>query len=229
MSEPIIALDFPSLAEVEQFLSLFQNKPLHVKVGMQLFYKEGPKIIEKLKAGGHWVFLDLKLHDIPNTVKAAMKSLASLEVDMVNVHASGGVKMMEAALEGLKTGNARPLCIAVTQLTSTSEAMLKTELLIQEKLEQTVLHYARLAKQAGLDGVVCSALEVPLIKKEMPNFLTVTPGIRLAGDDAHDQTRIVTPQKAKQLGSDYIVVGRSITKSEHPLAAYERVVAEWKN
>lgn len=229
MSKPIIALDFPSLQEVEQFLSLFQNERLHVKVGMQLFYKEGPKIIEKLKADGHWVFLDLKLHDIPNTVKAAMKSLSSLEVDMVNVHASGGVKMMEAALEGLKSGNARPLCIAVTQLTSTSEAMLKTELLIQEKLEQTVLHYAGLAKQAGLDGVVCSALEVPLLKESIPNFITVTPGIRLAGDDAHDQTRIVTPRKAKQLGSDYIVVGRSITKSEHPLAAYERVVAEWKN
>lgn len=229
MKAPIIALDFPTQAAVKQFLSQFQNKKLHVKVGMQLFYKEGPQIIEKLKAAGHWVFLDLKLHDIPNTVKEAMKSLASLDVDMVNVHAAGGVKMMEAALEGLQSGNSRPLCIAVTQLTSTSEAMLKNELLIQEKMEQTVLHYAKLAKQAGLDGVVCSALEVPLLKQEIPDFVTVTPGIRLAGDDAGDQTRIVTPAKAKQFGSDYIVVGRSITKSDNPLDAYERVVAEWSN
>lgn len=233
MNAPIIALDFPSMEEVSTFLSQFHNETLHVKVGMQLFYKEGPSIIEKLKEAGHWIFLDLKLHDIPNTVKEAMRSLSSLGVDMVNVHAAGGTNMMEAAIEGLELGltggRARPLCIGVTQLTSTSEQMLKSELLIHEGMEQTVLHYAKRAKQSGLDGIVCSALEVPTMKQELKNFITVTPGIRLLGDRVDDQTRIVTPAKARQLGSDFIVVGRSITTSDNPLAAYERVVAEWQN
>lgn len=233
MNKPIIALDFPTKVAVEQFLSRFEGKSLNLKVGMQLFYKEGPSMIDMLKAAGHWVFLDLKLHDIPNTVKEAMRNLASLQVDMVNVHAAGGTAMMEAALEGLELGltrgQKRPLCIAVTQLTSTSEQMLKNELLIHEGMEQTVSHYAKLAKQSGLDGIVCSALEVPTMKQAMEGFITVTPGIRLIGDRADDQTRIVTPTKAKQLGSDFIVVGRSITRSNNPLAAYERVVAEWQN
>lgn len=232
MNAPIIALDLPSMRSVETFLTRFGKQKLALKVGMQLFYKEGPPIIEKLKSAGHWIFLDLKLHDIPNTVKEAMKSLASLEVDMVNVHAAGGKRMMEAALEGLESGLpggvTRPLCIAVTQLTSTSENMLKEELLIHEGIEQTVLHYAKLTSEAGLDGIVCSSLETPFIKENIQNFITVTPGIRLAGDARDDQTRIVTPMKAKELGSDYIVIGRSVTKSKNPLEAYERVDAEWK-
>lgn len=232
MNEPIIALDFPTKSAVREFLEPFSERKIYVKVGMQLFYKEGPSIIEELKARGHWVFLDLKLHDIPNTVKEAMKSLASLHVDMVNVHAAGGMTMMGAAIEGLEagsTGRTRPLCIAVTQLTSTSEKMLNEELLISQGMEQTVVHYAELAKQSGLDGVVCSALEVPFIKQTIHDFVTVTPGIRLLGDSSDDQTRIVTPTKAKQLGSDFIVIGRSVTKSEEPLVAYERVVTEWQN
>lgn len=232
MNKPIIALDFPTKVAVEQFLSRFEGKSLNLKVGMQLFYKEGPSMIDMLKAAGHWVFLDLKLHDIPNTVKEAMRNLASLQVDMVNVHASGGTAMMEAALEGLELGltrgQKRPLCIAVTQLTSTSEQMLKRELLIHKGMEKTVLHYATLVKQSGLDGVVCSALEVPTLKRELDDVVTVTPGIRLSGDDKGDQSRTVTPEKAKQLGSDYIVVGRSITASNNPLAAYERVISEWQ-
>ncbi len=232
MNEPIIALDFPSRLEAERFLSQFQGKSLSVKVGMQLFYKEGPAFIKSLKAEGHWLFLDLKLHDIPNTVREAMKSLASLQVDMVNVHAAGGKKMMQAAVEGLESampgGQKRPLCIAVTQLTSTSDDMLKNELLVSKGMEKTVLHYAALAKQAGLDGVVCSALEAPVLKAHLKDVLTITPGIRLTGDKADDQVRVVTPAQAKRLGSDYIVVGRSITKSENPLKAYERVAAEWQ-
>ncbi len=232
MNAPIIALDLPSMRSVETFLTRFGKQKLALKVGMQLFYKEGPPIIEKLKLAGHWIFLDLKLHDIPNTVKEAMKSLAALEVDMVNVHAAGGKRMMEAALEGLEAGLARgmtrPLCIAVTQLTSTSENMLKEELLIDEGIEQTVLHYAKLTNESGLDGIVCSSLETPFIKENIHDFITVTPGIRLTGDERDDQTRIVTPEKAKQLGSDYIVVGRSVTKSKNPLEAYERVELEWK-
>lgn len=233
MNQPIIALDFPSMNAANQFLSQFNGKKLYVKVGMQLFYKEGPDMIKKLKEAGHWIFLDLKLHDIPNTVKEAMKSLATLNVDMVNVHAAGGKKMMEAAIEGLEAGTAagrrRPLCIAVTQLTSTSEQMLKEELLINNQMQETVLHYAKLTKQSGLDGIVSSALEVPVVKENINDFITVTPGIRLAGDKADDQTRIVTPEKARKLGSDFIVVGRSVTKNDNPLEAYERVVNEWNN
>ncbi|PWA13439.1 orotidine-5'-phosphate decarboxylase [Pueribacillus theae] len=233
MNQPIIALDFPSMDSTDQFLSQFDREKLYVKVGMQLFYKEGPNLIKKLKEAGHWIFLDLKLHDIPNTVKEAMKSLATLHIDMVNVHAAGGKKMMEAAMEGLEAGTAagrhRPLCIAVTQLTSTSEKMLKEELLINSHMEEAVLHYAKLTKEAGLDGIVSSALEVPLVKEKITDFITVTPGIRLPGDKADDQTRIVTPEKARKLGSDFIVVGRSVTKSGNPLEAYERVVYEWNN
>lgn len=231
MNQPIIALDLPNKGAVDDFLTPFQSKRLSVKVGMQLFYKEGPDIIQGLKQAGHWVFLDLKLHDIPNTVKSAMKSLASLDLDMVNVHAAGGTQMMESALEGLEagtaTGSKRPLCIAVTQLTSTSAKTLKEELLIGKQMEDTVLHYANLTKTAGLDGIVCSAREVPTIKQSIDQFITVTPGIRMAGDDANDQTRIVTPKRANVLGSDYIVVGRSVTSKQDPLEAYERVLNEW--
>ncbi|MBO9130234.1 orotidine-5'-phosphate decarboxylase [Bacillus sp. 165] len=229
----IVALDFPSKKEVEQFLASFNGKSLFVKVGMELFYKEGPSIITYLKEQGHSIFLDLKLHDIPNTVKSAMRSLASLEVDMVNVHAAGGTKMMQAALEGLEEGTAagkkRPLCIAVTQLTSTSEEVMQQELWINKPLEETVLHYAKLAQESGLDGVVCSTLEVPSIRKICgDHFFTVTPGIRLASDAVNDQVRVATPATARENGCSYIVVGRSITKAENPLAAYEMISKQWE-
>lgn len=231
MTKPIIALDFPTLAEVDHFLQTFAGEILYVKVGMELYYSAGPRVIEQIKAAGHHIFLDLKLHDIPNTVKRAMKALARLEVDMVNVHASGGLKMMEAALEGLEAGTTagkkRPLCIAVTQLTSTSARSLRTELLIEEQMETAVLHFAKLAYEARLDGIVSSALEVPLVKETLPQMLTVTPGIRMEGDTLDDQVRIVTPERAKELGSDFIVVGRSITNSEQPFEAYKKVMEAW--
>lgn len=233
MKQPvIIALDFPNQAGVEDFLSSF-NQELYVKVGMELFYKEGPGIISYLKEKGHHIFLDLKLHDIPNTVKSAMKNLASLNVDLVNVHAAGGRAMMEAALEGLDQGTApgakRPQCIAVTQLTSTSEAMMQEQLLIPNSLQETVVHYARQAKLSGLDGVVCSTLEAAAIREECGDaFLKVTPGIRLQGDAADDQVRIATPSLAKEMGSTAIVVGRSITKAVAPLNAYQKVQTEWE-
>ncbi|PDM40281.1 MULTISPECIES: orotidine-5'-phosphate decarboxylase [unclassified Geobacillus] len=234
MNDPfIVALDFSSGKEVRTFLQPFSHTSLFVKVGMELYYQEGPAIIHSLKEQGHRIFLDLKLHDIPNTVKRAMQGLARLEVDLVNVHAAGGTRMMEAALEGLEAGTPngarRPYCIAVTQLTSTSEQMLHNELWIGRTMEETVLHYAALAKQSGLDGVVCSAKEVPLIRKHCGEaFLTVTPGIRFADDEKNDQVRVVTPYEAKKLGASFIVIGRSITRAENPAAAYERLKREWK-
>ncbi|MBA9024933.1 orotidine-5'-phosphate decarboxylase [Peribacillus huizhouensis] len=230
---PIIALDFPGIKETKDFLSKFQTEKLFVKVGMELYYQSGPAIIEFLKENNHQVFLDLKLHDIPNTVKSAMKVLAGLEVDMTNVHAAGGQRMMEAAWEGLNSGTLsgkkRPTCIAVTQLTSTSTSQMNKEQLIEGELERSVLHYARLAKQSGLDGVVCSPLEVSDIHTALgTNFLTVTPGIRMANGNAHDQIRIATPEKARDLGSNFIVVGRAITGAEDPLSAYQTIKQAWE-
>jgi orotidine-5'-phosphate decarboxylase len=228
----IVALDFSSSEEVRTFLQPFSHTSLFVKVGMELYYQEGPSILYLLKEKNHRIFLDLKLHDIPNTVKQAMKGLARLGVDLVNVHAAGGTVMMEAALEGLEAGTPsgarRPHCVAVTQLTSTSEQMLCDELWIGRPMEETVLHYASLSKQSGLDGVVCSAKEVPLIRKHCGEaFLTVTPGIRFADDEKNDQVRVVTPYEAKKLGASYIVIGRSITRAANPSAAYERLQREW--
>jgi orotidine-5'-phosphate decarboxylase len=229
----IIALDVENLQEVKSFLTPFGNEKLYVKVGMELFYKEGPEVIDYLKNSGHQIFLDLKLHDIPNTVKKGMKSIASLGVDLVNVHAAGGKAMMEAALEGLQAGvvagQNRPQLIAVTQLTSTTEAVLRNELLIQQSLIDTVQSYARLGNEAGLDGVVCSVLEVPVIREACgESFLTVTPGIRLAEDSKDDQARIATPQEARDAGATMIVVGRSITDATNPVEKYERLKLEWE-
>lgn len=228
---PILALDFPSSEAVNRLLEHFNGKKLYVKVGMQLFYQQGPAIIELLKRDGHRIFLDLKLHDIPNTVMQAMKGLATLGVDMVNVHAAGGKQMMEAAVEGLEAGKPagaeRPICIAVTQLTSTSEKVMHDELLVNGSMKEVVTHYAKLARVAGLDGVVSSAWEVPKIKEVIPGFITVTPGIRMQGDEQNDQSRIVTPREAKRFGSDFIVIGRTVTQSADPLQAYERVLQEW--
>lgn len=227
MTELIIALDFPDKKEVETFLKKFPNESLYVKVGMELFYKEGPSIINFLKEQGHRIFLDLKLHDIPNTVKSAMRNLASLGVDMVNVHAAGGSKMMEAALEGLEEGTTsgdRPLLIAVTQLTSTTEEMMNEELRIHGSLQETVSGYAHLTKVSGLDGVVCSVHEVEQIRKVCGSeFATVTPGIRLASDNVDDQVRVATPSVARKAGSSYIVVGRSITNAENPYEIYQLI------
>lgn len=234
MNDPfIVALDFPTGEDVKAFLQSFPHESLFVKVGMELYYQEGPEIIHYLKGQGHRIFLDLKLHDIPNTVKRAMKGLARFGVDIVNVHAAGGTRMMEAALEGLEAGTPsgarRPYCIAVTQLTSTSEQMLHRELWIDRTMEETVLHYATMAKQSGLDGVVCSAKEVPLIRKQCGEaFLTITPGVRFADDEKNDQVRVVTPYEARKLGASFIVIGRSITRAENPAAAYERLQREWK-
>ncbi|WP_191561767.1 orotidine-5'-phosphate decarboxylase [Metabacillus idriensis] len=229
----IIALDFPTGKEVSRFLDMLPEEKLYVKVGMELFYQEGPEIVQQLKSNGHQIFLDLKLHDIPQTVKLAMRGLARLEVDLVNVHAAGGSAMMQAAIEGLEAGtpagNKRPACIAVTQLTSTSETMLKEDLLIEKGLNETVLHYAKRAYENGLDGVVCSTLEVPEIYKHMDRtFLTITPGIRMASDSLDDQVRVATPEKARGLGSSAIVVGRSITKAENPHKAYLEMKNAWE-
>ena len=224
----IVALDFPSQIETMAFLKNFHN-PIYVKVGMELFYREGMSVIEEIKSIGHQVFLDLKLHDIPNTVKSAMKNLALAEVDMVNLHAAGGKKMMQEALEGLDAGSheKRPLCIAVTQLTSTSEEMLHQELLIEKNLEETVLHYAKMTKDSGLDGVVCSVHEVKKIHHVCgEDFLTITPGIRPQGATQDDQVRVATPSFAKQQDSDFIVVGRPITKAENAEEAYQRIAKE---
>lgn len=230
MNKPIIALDFPSEQEVFQFLHHF-NEKLFVKVGMELFYQEGPDIVKKIKDLGHDIFLDLKLHDIPNTVKSAMKGLARLGVDLVNVHAAGGKKMMEAALEGLEAGSdvKRPLLIAVTQLTSTTEEQMQKEQKIPLTLMESVLHYAQLTKEAGLDGVVCSVHEAKQIAERCGEaFLRVTPGIRLLGGDAHDQKRVATPDYARQNGSSYIVVGRAVTKAENVVEAYKEVCRLWE-
>ncbi|MDQ0253788.1 orotidine-5'-phosphate decarboxylase [Evansella vedderi] len=229
----IVALDFPDREEALEFLTTFKNKKLFVKVGMELFYKEGRAFIYDLKEQGHHIFLDLKLHDIPTTVKRAMKQLASLEVDLVNVHAMGGVEMMRAAKEGLMEGTPAngsiPTCIAVTQLTSTSEEVMQKELKIAGTLNDHVIHLCHRVKDAGLDGVVCSAQEVQLIRKHIPSpFYTVTPGIRRNEDASDDQQRVVTPQLASHYGSDAIVVGRGITRAEDPLAAYEQYEKEWR-
>src|SRR3954451_8307877 len=234
MNHPvIIALDFASKDEVTHFLQRFPNEKLFVKVGMELYYQEGPSIIHEIKEMGHHIFLDLKLHDIPNTVKSAMKGLAKLGCDLVNVHAAGGREMMEAALEGLDAGTAmgvkRPLCIAVTQLTSTSEEQMKTEQLISVSLQESVLHYATLTKKSGLDGVVCSSHEAAMIPYALgKEFLTVTPGIRLKDDAVGDQKRVATPDFAKQAGVSYMVVGRSITKSNDPIQSYQKFIKAWE-
>ncbi|MEG0777553.1 MAG: orotidine-5'-phosphate decarboxylase [Oscillospiraceae bacterium] len=225
----IIACDFNSKAEVLGFLDKFTDQKPFVKIGMELFYAEGPDIVREIKARGHKIFLDLKLHDIPNTVKKSMAVLSSLNVDMCNVHAAGTSAMMSAALEGLtRSDGTRPLLIAVTQLTSTDEERMQKELLISSPLDETVLHYAENTKLAGLDGVVCSPLEAKKVKNRCGEaFLTITPGIRFAEGSADDQVRITTPAKARELLSDYIVVGRPITQSSDPVSAYKRALAEF--
>lgn len=226
----IIACDFPSGEETMAFLDRFQGRARpYVKIGMELFYAQGPDIVKRLKDRGHPVFLDLKLHDIPNTVGRAMEVLSRLGADMINLHAAGGSAMMEAAMEGLSRGGGqRPLLIAVTQLTSTSQERLEKELLIPRPMEEVVTAYARTAKSAGLDGVVCSPLEVGTIHAACgAGFLTVTPGVRFAGAAGDDQQRVTTPARARALGSDYIVVGRPITQAPDPLAAYEKCLCEF--
>lgn len=225
----IIACDFSSREATLRFLDLFTGRKPFVKIGMELFYAEGPSIVRDIKARGHKVFLDLKLHDIPNTVKKAMRVLSALEVDMVNVHAAGTVGMMQAALEGItREDGSRPLLIAVTQLTSTSETTMQDELLIGAGINETIVKYATNACRAGLDGVVCSPLEAGMVKEACgKQFLTVTPGIRFADAAADDQVRITTPSRARETGSDYIVVGRPITAAPDPVAAYERCLKEF--
>ena len=227
----IIACDFNSKADLMAFLDNFNNeerKPF-LKVGMELFYAEGPAIVKEIKERGHKIFLDLKLHDIPNTVKKAMSVLSDLDVDITNLHAAGTNAMMEAALEGLtRPDGTRPLLIAVTQLTSTSEERMKEDLLIDRPLDEVVMHYASNAKKSGLDGVVCSPLEAGKVKGVCGDaFLTITPGVRFADGEVGDQVRVTTPAKARELGSDYIVVGRPITQAADPVAAYRRWVAEF--
>ena len=225
----IIACDFASKEQCMSFLDRFSGRKPFVKIGMELFYAEGPQIVREIKARGHKIFLDLKLHDIPNTVKKSMAVLSRLDVDMCNLHAAGTKAMMEAAIEGLtRPDGTRPLLIAVTQLTSTSEEQMREELLIPEKMESVVMHYAENAKAAGLDGVVCSPLEAAAVHSACGSgFYTVTPGIRFAGGEKGDQSRVTTPEMAKEIGSDYIVVGRPITASPDPVAAYERCVKEF--
>jgi orotidine-5'-phosphate decarboxylase len=226
----IIACDFSGRNETIEFLDQFQGgrKPF-VKIGMELFYSEGPSIVREIRSRGHRIFLDLKLHDIPNTVRKACKVLSGLDVDMCNVHAAGTIEMMRAGLEGLtRADGTRPLLIAVTQLTSTSEERMREQLMINATMEEVIGRYASNTKAAGLDGVVCSPLEAGLVKKVCgSDFLTVTPGIRLAGDSKDDQARITTPERAREIGSDYIVVGRSITAAADPVAAYERCLKEF--
>ena len=225
----IIALDFDSKEKTLAFLDRFTGEKPFVKIGMELFYAEGPSIVREIKARGHKIFLDLKLHDIPNTVKKAMAVLSSLDVDMVNLHAAGTRAMMSAALEGLtRADGTRPMLIAVTQLTSTSQQSMEDEIGIHRPLEEVVLDYAKNAMAAGLDGVVCSPLEAGRIHESCAKeFVTVTPGIRFADAKADDQVRITTPAKAREIGSDYIVVGRPITQAEDPVAAYRRCVSEF--
>ena len=225
----IIACDFSSKAEVMNFLDKFTDVKPYVKIGMELFYAEGPEIVREIKKRGHKIFLDLKLCDIPNTVKKSMKVLSSLDVDMVNLHAFGTRTMMEAAIEGLtRSDGTRPMLIAVTQLTSTSEERMKTDLLIDRPLDEVVMHYAYNARLAGLDGVVCSPLEAAKVHEKCgDDFITVTPGIRFADSDVGDQVRITTPEKAREIGSDYIVVGRPVTQAENPVDAYKRCINEF--
>lgn len=231
-SKICIALDFKNKVEVKEFLEKFKDEKLYVKVGMELFYGEGIEMVKMIKEMGHNIFLDLKLHDIPNTVKSAMKQLAKLDVDMVNVHASGGKAMMKAAIEGLeegKIGKERPKCIAVTCLTSLDQEVLNDELLIEKPLEEVVLKWANNAKEAGLDGVVCSPLESKIIHDNLGvDFLTVTPGIRLISDNVNDQKRVTTPAMARELTSSYIVVGRTITSSDDPYATYKKVYQDFQ-
>ena len=223
----IIALDFDSREKTLAFLDLFQDEKPFVKIGMELFYAEGPDIVRQIRARGHKIFLDLKLHDIPNTVKKAMAALSALDVDIINLHAAGTKAMMSAALEGLtRPDGTRPLLIAVTQLTSTDQERMDQELLIHAPIDEVVLHYARNARDAGLDGVVCSPLEAGSIHARCgADFLTVTPGVRFADGETGDQKRVPTPERARELGSDYIVVGRPITQADDPVAAYRRCVA----
>ena len=225
----IVACDFASKQDVMNFLDLFQDEKPFVKIGMELFYAEGPAIVKEIKARGHKIFLDLKLHDIPNTVKKAMAVLSGLDVDMTNLHAAGTVRMMQGALEGLtRPDGTRPLLIAVTQLTSTDQESMENDLLIKEPIADVVMHYASCAAKAGLDGVVCSPLEAGLVHDKCgKNFLTVTPGVRFADGDIGDQKRVMTPAAAREIGSDYIVVGRPITAAADPVAAYERCMAEF--
>ena len=225
----IIACDFASAEKTFEFLDKFTGRKPFVKIGMELFYAEGPQIVKEIKKRGHKIFLDLKLHDIPNTVKKAMSVLSGLDVDLCNLHASGTVRMMEAAIEGLtREDGTRPLLIAVTQLTSTDQQAMEEDLLIKEDIADVVIHYAKNAKKAGLDGVVCSPLEAGKVHDSCgKDFLTVTPGVRFADGDIGDQKRVMTPVEAKKIGSDYIVVGRPVTAAEDPVAAYERCVAEF--
>ena len=225
----IIACDFASKEQVMTFLDKFTGRKPFVKIGMELFYAEGPEIVREIKARGHKIFLDLKLHDIPNTVKKSMAVLSRLDVDMTNLHAAGTISMMEGALEGLtRPDGTRPLLIAVTQLTSTDQERMENDLLIKEPIDKVVMHYASNAAKAGLDGVVCSPLEAGKVHETCgEKFLTVTPGVRFADGDIGDQKRVMTPSEAKRIGSDYIVVGRPITAAEDPVAAYERCCAEF--
>ncbi len=225
----IIACDFASAEQTFAFLDKFQEEKPFVKIGMELFYAEGPAIVREIKARGHQIFLDLKLHDIPNTVKKAMNVLSRLDVDMCNLHAAGTIEMMKYAIEGLtREDGTRPLLIAVTQLTSTSEERMKSDLLIDAPINDTIVHYAKNAKIAGLDGVVCSPLEAGMVHAACgEEFMTVTPGVRFADGEVADQVRVTTPARAKEIGSDYIVVGRPITAAADPVAAYRRCVEEF--
>lgn len=225
----IIACDFADKETALSFLDKFEGRKPFVKIGMELFYAEGPQIVREIKARGHKIFLDLKLHDIPNTVKKSMAVLSRLDVDMCNLHAAGTSRMMEAALEGLtRPDGTRPLLIAVTQLTSTDQEAMERDLLIKEPIDKVVMHYAETAKNAGLDGVVCSPLEAQKVHEVCgEKFLTVTPGVRFADGDIGDQKRVMTPEQAKKIGSDYIVVGRPITAALDPVAAYERCIKEF--
>lgn len=225
----IIACDFASAKDTFEFLDKFTEEKPFVKIGMELFYAEGPEIVREIKRRGHKIFLDLKLHDIPNTVKKSMAVLSKLDVDMTNLHAAGTIDMMKAALEGLtREDGTRPILIAVTQLTSTSEERMQNELLINVSINDTIVKYAQNAKKAGLDGVVCSPLEAGMVKDACSkDFITVTPGVRFADGEVGDQVRVTTPEKAKEIGSDYIVVGRPITQADDPVAAYRRCCAEF--
>ena len=225
----IIACDFSSAKDTFEFLDKFTEEKPFVKIGMELYYAEGPSIVREIKKRGHKIFLDLKLHDIPNTVKKAMAVLSSLDVDMTNLHAAGTIDMMKAAVEGLmKADGTRPILIAVTQLTSTSEERMQNELLINASINDTIVKYAENAKAAGLDGVVCSPLEAGMVKEACSKeFITVTPGVRFADGEVGDQVRVTTPERAKEIGSDYIVVGRPVTQAADPVAAYRRCCAEF--